>query len=87
MLTASTEEDKASISGEEMLPLSAKDACAVLIIPLKKGDRNEEGKQLKTLSSMMQDCYRYCTACTRQAQSPSNDLRKCAIADCFECYM
>ena len=34
---------------------------------------------------MMQDCYRYCTACTQWAQSPSYDLRKGAIADCFEC--
>ena len=38
-----------------------------------------------TLSSMMQDCYRYCTAHTRRAHSPSDDLYKGAIADCFEC--
>ena len=79
MLTASTEEDKVPISGEETLLLITKDVqCSLKEITTKKVNS-------LTLSSMMQDCYRYCTARTRQAQSPSDDLRKGAIADCFEC--
>ena len=79
MLTASTEEDKAPISGEETLLLITKDVqWSLKEITTKKVNS-------LTLSSMMQDCYHYCTARTRQAQSPSDDLHKGAIADCFEC--
>ena len=83
MLTASTEEDKAFILGEETSPLSAIKGCAVLVVPLKEITTKKVNSL--TLSSMMQDCYRYCTAHIHQAHSPSDDLRKGAIADCFEC--
>ena len=82
MLTASTVEDKALISGKETFPLNK--GCAVLVVPLKKEITMKIVSSL-TLSSMMQDCYLYCTAHTRRTQSSSNDLHKGAIADCFEC--
>ena len=58
------------------------EGCAVLVVPLKKEITMKKVNSL-TLSSMIQDCYRYCTARTQQAQSPSDDFRKGAIAGLF----
>ena len=67
MLTASTVEDKALISGEEMSPFRAKDVQC-LLFHWRMGVTTKMVNSL-TLSSMMQDCYRYFTACTWRANS------------------
>ena len=83
MLTASTKEDKA-ISGEETSPLTRRMCSACCSV--EEGDNSEEGKLLNFIQhdagllSLL-----YSTYSTQRAQSPSDDLRKGAIADCFEC--
>ena len=87
MLTASTVEYEALISCEEIRRLSVRRMCSA---PCSvEGDHNKEGKQLNFIQHdarlLSLASYLYCTARTRRAQSPSDDLHKGAIADCFEC--
>ena len=53
-----------------------------LVHEINSNSKVGEGKQLN-LSSMMQDCYRYCTSHTLRAQSPSDDLRKLVFIKCL----